>query len=119
MLIFVVDSRLVKIITQYQTANYSDFAVLWFPADVPVASYPIYCELLIVPLIHLSTYFSALSNTDCFHPSEATHELFAATIWNRLTAVQAELEQPVPWSDTLTFRCLEESDRFRTKSLLS
>jgi phospholipase B1, membrane-associated len=40
-LISVVDDRLVQIITEYQTANYPDFAVLWFPANIPLSSYPI------------------------------------------------------------------------------
>jgi phospholipase B1 len=53
MLLLVADDRLVRIITEYQTKNYPDFAVLWFPANVPLSSYPITGESPVVSLIRL------------------------------------------------------------------
>ena len=47
-----VDERLVLIVEEYQIASYPDFAVLWFPANVPLASSLITGESLIVQLVY-------------------------------------------------------------------
>jgi hypothetical protein len=46
-----IDDRLVQIVKEYQTTNHPDFAVLWFPANMPIGSYPITGKSLIVSLI--------------------------------------------------------------------
>lgn len=52
-----VDERLVLIVKEYQIANYPDFAVLWFPASVPLASYSVTGESLIVQLVYFIEVF--------------------------------------------------------------
>jgi len=119
-----VDDRLIQIVTEYQTANYPDFAVPWIPANVPGLTCRSPRILLLVSylLFHspiLWRYFSAFSKTDCFHPSENAHAFFATNLWNRMTAGQDERVRHMAWSDVLEFRCLEGNDRFRTTALMS
>ena len=52
-----VDEGLVLIVKEYQITNYPDFAVLWFQANVPLASYPITGESLIVQLVYCIEVF--------------------------------------------------------------
>jgi len=98
------NARLIKIVKDYQMARYPDFAVVWQPANLPLASYPI----------------ESLSDVDCFHPSTLAHERLAMGLWNSLTSSDNELKSaPWPWADNLSFRCLEEADRIPTDGALN
>ncbi|PVF99576.1 hypothetical protein CPB86DRAFT_281396 [Serendipita vermifera] len=96
------NERLIKIVKDYQTAHYSDFAVTWQPASFEIAGFPV----------------SALSDVDCFHPSLKAHQFIAAGVWNRLVGDNAERSTSQPWVDTLSYRCLQEDDRIQTSALL-
>ncbi|CCA72228.1 hypothetical protein PIIN_06162 [Serendipita indica DSM 11827] len=96
------NERLVKIVKEYQQKRYSNFAVLWQPPNIPLASYPV----------------QALSSVDCFHPSTKTHRFIATQVWNRLVGTADERAATFTWSEALSFRCLQESDRIRTDTLL-
>ncbi|KAG8831135.1 hypothetical protein FRC17_003618 [Serendipita sp. 399] len=96
------NERLVKIATEYQKKKYPDFAVVWQPEVVHLGTYPI----------------QALSDVDCFHPSLASHELLATSIWNRLVGTAEEKEAPVTWTTAPQVRCLQPGDRIRTDTLL-
>ncbi|KAG8854234.1 hypothetical protein FRC20_001083 [Serendipita sp. 405] len=96
------NERLVKIIRDYQQARYSDFAVLWQPANVPLSTYPV----------------DALSSVDCFHPALKTHQLIASETWNRLVGTTAERSTTISWRDSPHYRCLQAEDRIHTDTLL-
>ncbi|KIM24545.1 hypothetical protein M408DRAFT_75896, partial [Serendipita vermifera MAFF 305830] len=96
------NERLLKIVKEYQTARYPGFAVVWQPPVVALGSYPI----------------EALSDVDCFHPSLKAHELLASGIWNRMVAAKEDKGVAVTWTTTPTIRCLQESDRILTNTLL-
>lgn len=86
------------IVADYKAKNYSDFAVLWQPPNLPFKTYPV----------------QAVSSVDCFHPSTESHERIAAGLWNRLTLDTAARAAPFLWESTPKFRCLEETDRIQT-----
>lgn len=96
------NERLIKIVKEYQTKRYSDFAVLWQPPNIPLSTFPVH----------------ALSSVDCFHPSIKTHQLMAAELWNRLVGNATERAVPLAWSESLQFRCLQEADRIHTDTLI-
>ncbi|KZW03511.1 hypothetical protein EXIGLDRAFT_711213 [Exidia glandulosa HHB12029] len=96
------DARLLKIVQDYQRKNYTDFAAIWQPLPVPLAQYPIY----------------ALSDVDCFHPSEKFHGVLAAAGWNRLTLNATARAETIKWQDVPTLRCMDEADRINTNGAL-
>ncbi|EJD43634.1 hypothetical protein AURDEDRAFT_145439 [Auricularia subglabra TFB-10046 SS5] len=96
------DERLLKIVKDYQKANYSDFAAIWQPLNIPLASFPI----------------QSLSSVDCFHPSEATHARVAAEAWNRLPLSASARGQTFAYPDKPLIRCAQPEDRIQTKAAL-
>ncbi|KAF8601792.1 hypothetical protein BDV93DRAFT_495421 [Ceratobasidium sp. AG-I] len=92
------NTALQKIVADYKSKNYKDFAVIWQPPVVPLDKYPI----------------ESLSSLDCFHPSTATHQRIAAGIWNRLPLNATARAVPILWETTPTFRCLQAGDRIQT-----
>ncbi|KZV88552.1 hypothetical protein EXIGLDRAFT_772595 [Exidia glandulosa HHB12029] len=97
------NERLQKIVKDYQRAGYKSFAATWQPPNIPLSSYPI----------------EALSDVDCFHPSQATHARIAAAVWNRLTLATADRAEVFAWADTPVIRCLQDTDRIQTKDLIA
>ncbi|KAG9005321.1 hypothetical protein FRB94_001612 [Tulasnella sp. JGI-2019a] len=97
------NERLLKIVKRYQKLNDPHFAILWQPANIPLAKFPI----------------EGLSNVDCFHPSTATHERIAAGVWNRLTLDAAGRDVEFGWEQYPNVRCLEEGDRLQTMAVWS
>ncbi|KAG8881362.1 hypothetical protein FRB97_009627 [Tulasnella sp. 331] len=93
------NKKLSKIVKRYQELNDPHFAVLWQPASIPLAKFPI----------------EGLSNVDCFHPSTATHERIAAGVWNRLTLDATGRDVEFGWEEHPRLRCLEEADRLQTR----
>ncbi|KZV78881.1 hypothetical protein EXIGLDRAFT_822360, partial [Exidia glandulosa HHB12029] len=96
------DARLLKIVQDYQRKHYTDFAAIWQPLPVPLAQYPVY----------------ALSDVDCFHPSEKFHGVLAAAGWNRLTLNATARAETIKWQDVPTLRCMDEADRINTNGAL-
>ncbi|KAH7103679.1 hypothetical protein BKA62DRAFT_48226 [Auriculariales sp. MPI-PUGE-AT-0066] len=96
------NTRLQKIVKEYQQMKYPGFAAVWQPIDLPLTTFPV----------------EALSDVDCFHPSTMTHQRMAMAIYSRLTLPQTEREKSFVWQDTPTVRCLEDTDRIDTTSLL-
>ncbi|KAG8957288.1 hypothetical protein FRC03_010289 [Tulasnella sp. 419] len=95
------NEKLLAIASAYQRLNDPSFAVLWQPANIPLAKFPI----------------EAVSNVDCFHPSTANHERIAAAIWNRLTLNADLRELEFGWTEEVLMRCLEEDDRLQTTAI--
>jgi len=94
------NSRLLSIVQDYQTMADPTFNVIWQPANSTLSNYPL----------------TALSNIDCLHPSTSAHANLAAALWNRLTLDATSRAAPIPFEDTLTFRCLEDDDRIQTSA---
>ncbi|KAH7103683.1 hypothetical protein BKA62DRAFT_48382 [Auriculariales sp. MPI-PUGE-AT-0066] len=94
------DARLLKIVQDYQKANYAGFAAIYQPLNIPLADWPV----------------ESLSDVDCFHPSAATHARVAAEAWNRLSLNATGRAAGFVYSDTVQIRCLQESDRILTKA---
>lgn len=64
-------------------------------------------------------FLAALSDVDCFHPSEAMHARLAAAGWNRLTLDAASRAETIVWEDVPKVRCLEAGDRIQTTEALA
>ncbi|EJD43613.1 hypothetical protein AURDEDRAFT_114662 [Auricularia subglabra TFB-10046 SS5] len=97
------NERLLKIVQDYQKANYPAFAATWQPGNVPLAKYPI----------------ESLSNVDCFHFSEPMHQRLAAGIWNRLPLDAAGRAEEFSWPDEPAVRCIQPDDRIDTQGALA
>ena len=67
-----VDERLVLIVKEYQIA---DFAVLWFPASVPLASYSVTGESLIVQLVYFIEVSQPSANSIASTPLRRSTDL--------------------------------------------
>lgn len=64
------DAAVLALIDEWRAEDDPSFAVVWQPGQaIDLAHYPI----------------TAVSDVDCFHPSEAAHRRLAAGVWNRLT----------------------------------
>jgi len=63
-------------------------------------------------------FFAALSDVDCFHPSKITHQRIARHLFNRLTLSHEERSTVFDWQPEPKVRCLQETDRIKTKALL-
>jgi len=95
------NERLLRIVKRYQDLNDPHFAVLWQPAVIPLAKWPV----------------EGLSDVDCFHPSTATHQRMAAGVWNRLTLDAAARSIEFGWTEEPLMRCLEDKDRIQTRAV--
>ncbi|KAL1408829.1 hypothetical protein Q8F55_005643 [Vanrija albida] len=90
------DAAVLALIDEWRAEDDPSFAVLWQPGQaIDLAHYPI----------------TAVSDVDCFHPSEAAHRRLAAGVWNRLTMGLADKAIPIAWTEDIWVRCLEEGDR--------
>ncbi|QRV83156.1 carbohydrate esterase family 16 protein [Ceratobasidium sp. AG-Ba] len=93
-----IHSALQRIVKDYKSKNYKNFAVIYQPPNLPFKDYPI----------------EVVNSVDCFHPSTAGHERIAAGLWNRLTLNATSRAAPFTWEETPQFRCLDETDRIQT-----
>lgn len=97
------NARLVKIVKDYQRANYKSFAAVYQPAAIPLSSYPV----------------ESLSDVDCFHPAESLHGRTAAALWNRMPLSTADRAEVFAWTEKPLIRCLQEDDRIQTRALVA
>lgn len=65
--------------------------------------------------LDLSTWpIEALSNWDCFHPSELAHAYLAKLMWNEVFG-QGMKQERVVWQDPkdISLDCIQDGDRIR------
>ncbi|RKP06759.1 hypothetical protein THASP1DRAFT_18042 [Thamnocephalis sphaerospora] len=91
------NERLRRIYSDYRSVADPQFAIGLQVFDTNLLSFP----------------DGALSNFDCFHPSEMTHGYIAKTIWNGLTLSQAERPTSISYDSKLRVRCPTANDRLR------
>lgn len=89
--------QLRRIYEKYRPLQTDSFGVMFSPANIDVSSFPV----------------KALSNIDCFHPSEFGHQYITRTLWNTLFTPLDQKPKVFEWQNNTDVYCPNEADRFQ------
>ncbi|CAO3609698.1 unnamed protein product [Cunninghamella blakesleeana] len=93
------NANLEKVATSYQNPMYSNdtFTVIYHPLPVDVNSFPI----------------QAISNVDCFHPSELAHAWFSKELWKMMHKPSTLTPEVLIYSSDEAIYCIKNEDRIQ------
>ncbi|KAI9301586.1 hypothetical protein BJ944DRAFT_271274 [Cunninghamella echinulata] len=93
------NTALQKVATQYQGPMYTNntFTVIYHPLPADINSFPI----------------QAISDVDCFHPSELAHAWFSKELWKMMHTPSSQTPQILTFSSDEPIYCIKDEDRLQ------